>query len=103
MAVGSPGGPRIIQHVLKVLIATLDWKLDIEKAISLPNFIALNAKLELEENTDIVDFSSQLAKLGHQVVKMPIPSGVQAFYIDYAENKIYGSADYRRNGVAIGD
>ena len=103
MAVGSPGGPRIIQHVLKVLIATLDWKLDIEKAISLPNFIALNAKLELEENTDIVDLSSQLAKLGHQVVKMPIPSGVQAFYIDYAENKIYGSADYRRNGVAIGD
>ena len=103
MATGSPNGPRIIQHVLKVLIAVLDWQLNIEQAISLPNFIALNSKLELEENTEIVNLSKQLQKLGHQTEITIIPSGLQAFYIDYNTNKIYGSADYRRNGVAVGE
>ena len=102
MATGSPNGPRIIQHVLKVLIAVLDWQLNIEQAISLPNFIALNSKLELEENTEIVNLAKELQKLGHQTEITTIPSGLQAFYIDYNSNKIYASADYRRNGVAIG-
>ena len=103
MATGSPNGPRIIQHVLKVLIAVLDWQLNVEQAVSLPNFIALNAKLELEANTEIVGLSKQLKKLGHQVEIAVIPSGLQVFYIDYNINKIYGSADYRRNGVAMGE
>jgi gamma-glutamyltranspeptidase/glutathione hydrolase len=85
------------------LIAVLDWQLNVEQAVSLPNFIALNAKLELEKNTEIVGLSKQLKKLGHQVEIAVIPSGLQAFYIDYNTNKIYGSADYRRNGVAIGE
>ncbi len=103
ISVGSPNGPRIIQHVLKFLIATLDWQLDVSQAISLPNFIALNSQLELEENTKITELSSSLQKLGHEVLIKPIPSGIQAFYINYNDNKIYGSADYRRNGIAIGD
>ncbi len=103
MATGSPNGPRIIQHVLKVLIAVLDWQLNIEQAISLPNFIALNSKLELEKDTEIVNLSKQLNKLGHHTEITTIPSGLQTFYIDYNTNQIYGSADYRRNGFTIGE
>ena len=35
MVVGSPGGPAIIYYVAKSLVATLDWGLDMQAAISL--------------------------------------------------------------------
>jgi len=36
MAIGSPGGSRIIGYVAKTLIAHLDWNMDIQSAIDLP-------------------------------------------------------------------
>lgn len=100
MTLGSPNGPRIIQHVLKTLIATLDWNLDIQSAISLPNFIALNGIIELEKNTDIINQKKPLQKLGHKVKIINITSAIQAIRI--ANGKLYGGADPRRQGVATG-
>jgi hypothetical protein len=34
---GSPGGSQIIGYVAKTLVGTLDWSLDIQQAIALPN------------------------------------------------------------------
>jgi gamma-glutamyltranspeptidase/glutathione hydrolase len=100
LTLGSPNGPRIIQHVLKTLIATLDWNLDIQSAISLPNFIALNGILELEKNTNITNQKKPLQKLGHKVKIIPITSAIQAIKI--ANGKLYGGADPRRQGFATG-
>jgi gamma-glutamyltranspeptidase/glutathione hydrolase len=100
LTLGSPNGPRIIQHVLKTLIATLDWNLDIQSAISLPNFIALNGILELEKDTNIINQKKPLQKLGHKVKIIPITSAIQAIKI--ANGKLYGGADPRRQGFAIG-
>jgi len=100
MTLGSPNGPRIIQHVLKTLIANLDWNLDIQSAISLPNFIALNGIIELEKNTDIINQKKPLQKLGHKVKIINITSAIQAIRI--ANGKLYGGADPRRQGVATG-
>jgi gamma-glutamyltranspeptidase/glutathione hydrolase len=100
MTLGSPNGPRIIQHVLKTLIATLDWNLDLQSAISLPNFIALNGIIELEKNTDIINQKKPLQKLGHKVKIINITSAIQAIRI--ANGKLYGGADPRRQGVATG-
>jgi gamma-glutamyltranspeptidase/glutathione hydrolase len=100
LTLGSPNGPRIIQHVLKTLIATLDWNLDIQSAISLPNFIALNGIIELEKNTDIINQKKPLQKLGHKVKIINITSAIQAIRI--ANGKLYGGADPRRQGVATG-
>ena len=101
MVLGSPNGPRIIQHVLKTLIATLDWNLDIQEAVSLPNFIALNNFVELENDTDITSLKKPLQKLGHKVKITNITSAIQAIKI--VDKKLYGAADPRRKGVAIGN
>ena len=101
MVLGSPNGPRIIQHVLKTLIATLDWSLDIQEAISLPNFIALNDFIELEKDKNITSLKKPLQKLGHQVKITNITSAIQAIKI--VDKKLYGGADPRRKGVAIGN
>jgi len=98
--VGSPNGPRIIQHVIKTLIATLDWKIDIQEAISLPNFIALNGIIELEKNTDLIYLKKPLQKIGHKVKITHITSAIQAIKIE--NSKLYGGADPRRQGSAIG-
>jgi len=101
MVLGSPNGPRIIQHVLKTLIATLDWNLDIQEAVSLPNFIALNDLIELEKDRDIIYLKKPLQKLGHKVKITNITSAIQAIKI--VDKKLYGASDPRRKGVAIGN
>jgi len=43
MALGSPGGPWIINYVAKTLVAVLDWGRDLQAAIEVPNFAAATA------------------------------------------------------------
>lgn len=100
LIVGSPGGPRIIQYVAKTIIAYIDWKMDIDKAIALPNFIAINNNLELEKGTYLEKVSKDLQEIGHNVKIKNISSGITA--ISIKGDKIYGAADYRRNGGATG-
>src|SRR3546814_3057976 len=38
MAIGSPGGSRIIAYTAKAIIAALDWQLSMQEAVALPNF-----------------------------------------------------------------
>ena len=45
---GSPGGSSIINYVAKSLIAIIDWGLDPQAAIALPNFGSRNGPTELE-------------------------------------------------------
>jgi gamma-glutamyltranspeptidase/glutathione hydrolase len=100
MVVGSPGGPRIIQFTLKAILDHLDWKLDIQKAISSPNFIVLNDVVELEAGTRIVKLQAALEKMGHKIKITDITSGIHAITVD--AKTLQGGADPRRNGVAGG-
>lgn len=100
MVIGSPGGPRIIQYVLKTIIAALDWKMDMQQAISLPNFVVLNDVIELEDRTQLTALKPELEKLGHKVKITDITSGLNGIMI--ANDNLKGGADPRRNGVAIG-
>ena len=45
---GSPGGSAIINYVAKTLIGIIDWGLDPQAAIALPNFGSRNGPTELE-------------------------------------------------------
>ncbi|MEM8799666.1 MAG: gamma-glutamyltransferase, partial [Pseudomonadota bacterium] len=42
LAIGSPGGSRIIDYTTKVVVGVLDWELDVQAAIDLPNIINRN-------------------------------------------------------------
>lgn len=101
MVVGSPGGSRIIAYVLKTIVAVLDWRIDVNSAAALPNFVKMEEYLELERGTEIEPLAKELKEKGHKVKISDLTSGVNAIYIDPARN-LHGAADPRREGVAIG-
>jgi gamma-glutamyltranspeptidase/glutathione hydrolase len=97
---GSAGGSLIIDHVIKTLIGMLDWNLDPQAAIALPNFGSRNGPTELEQGTSIVALQPRLHALGHETRVMIDPSGAQA--IARAPTGWIGGADPRREGVVMG-
>jgi gamma-glutamyltranspeptidase / glutathione hydrolase len=101
MVVGSPGGSAIINYVAKTLIGVLDWGLDPQAAIDLPNVGSRNGATELEEDTPAVALQPGLEALGHDTRVMEHTSGLQA--IVRTRNGWIGGADPRREGTAEGD
>jgi gamma-glutamyltranspeptidase / glutathione hydrolase len=100
MALGSPGGSLIIDYVAKVLVATLDWGLDLQSAIDLPNFGSRNGPTEIEKGTALEGVAASLAAMGHDVRAIDMTSGVQG--IRRTVRGWQGAADPRREGVALG-
>jgi gamma-glutamyltranspeptidase/glutathione hydrolase len=101
MAVGSPGGSRIIGYVLNSLIAALDWKLNIQEALELPHFVNRNGKTEIEAGTPLEKLKPALEKLGHEVDAVRMQSGLHGLIA--VDSKLTGGADPRGVGVAVGD
>jgi gamma-glutamyltranspeptidase / glutathione hydrolase len=101
MLVGSPGGSAIINYVAKTLIGVLDWGLDVQAAIDLPNVGSRNGPTELEIGTAAEALAPQLRALGHDTVVDEQNSGLHA--IVRTRNGWSGGADPRREGIARGD
>ncbi len=101
MLVGSPGGSSIINFVAKTLIAVLDWRMDLQQAIALPNMGSRNRDTELERGTVLESLQQDLRRMGHRVTIMPLPSGVHAILL--TRDGLQGGADPRREGRAAGD
>ena len=101
LLLGSAGGSAIINHVVKTLVAALDWKLDIQQAIAYPNFGNRNGPTELERGTAAAGWARPLRALGHEVRIIDMTSGVQA--IERTRDGWSGGADPRREGMAKGD
>jgi len=102
MAIGSPGGSRIIGYVAKTIIATLDWKKNIQTAINMPHFVNRNGTTDLEKGTAIESLKPSLEKLGHKVRLRKLTSGLHGIFIS-KNGWLFGGADQRREGTAIGD
>ena len=102
---GSPGGGFIINYVAKLLIGVLDWKMDLQQAISLPNFGSRNGPTELERGRVSEALVSRLKERGHQVRLDEQTSGLQAIIRirKDGEDVWFGGADPRREGIAKGD
>jgi gamma-glutamyltranspeptidase / glutathione hydrolase len=101
MVAGSPGGVAIINYVAKALVATLDWKLDVQAAASLPNFGSRNGPTELERATVYELLGPQLRERGHDVQMLEFTSGLHL--IERVKGGWRGGADPRREGVPRGD
>ncbi len=101
MALGSPGGLAIINFVAKTLVATLDWGMDIQQAISAPNFGSTNGPTFLERGTALEDLGDALAARGHVLNYARLTSGLHG--IERVPGGWRGGADPRRAGIAAGD
>ncbi|WP_439820079.1 gamma-glutamyltransferase [Pseudomonas sp. HLG18] len=104
--VGSPGGSQIIEYVAKTTVGLLDWNLDPQTAISLPNFGSRNGPTELEQGQFSPTLIQALKDKGHTVNEIDMTSGTQAIVrVKDAAGKatLSGGADPRREGVALGD
>ena len=101
MSGGSPGGALIIHYTAKTLYGTLNWGLNAQQAISLPNFGSVNGPTLLEEKRFPATTVEALKAQGHEVREMNMTSGLQA--IQKTPTGWFGGADPRREGVVMGD
>ncbi|MER2102800.1 MAG: gamma-glutamyltransferase [Pseudomonas atacamensis] len=104
--VGSPGGSQIIEYVAKTTVGLLDWNLDAQSAINLPNFGSRNGPTELEQGQFSPALIQALKDKGHTLSEIDMTSGTQAIVrVKNAQGKatLTGGADPRREGEALGD
>jgi len=91
----------IIHFTAKTLLATLDWGLNAQQAISLPNFGSVNGPTLLEEKRFPAATVEALKARGHELRETAMTSGLQA--IQRTPTGWFGGADPRREGVVMGD
>ena len=101
MLVGSPGGSSIINFVAKTLIGVIDWNLNANEAIKLPNMGSRNRDTEIERGTALESLIPALREKRHRVNAFPMPSGVQSIVLE--PSGLTGGADPRREGSVAGE
>jgi gamma-glutamyltranspeptidase/glutathione hydrolase len=101
LLIGSPGGSKIIDYVALAAIAHLDWGLDIQQAVDHGNVVNTGTVTELEVETPVADFASALTAMGHQVDVTSETSGLDAIAV--MKDGLHGGADFRREGVPVGE
>jgi gamma-glutamyltranspeptidase/glutathione hydrolase len=88
MSAGSPGG-------------ALNWNLNAQQAIDLPNFGSNNGPTLLEQRRFPATTVQALQARGHEVHEQDMTSGLQA--IQRTATGWFGGADPRREGIVLGD
>ena len=100
-SLGSPGGALIIHYTAKTLYGMLNWNLNAQDAINLPNFGTLNGPTILEEKRFPVATVDALKARGHEIREINMTSGLQG--IQTTSSGFFGGADPRREGIVLGD
>ena len=101
MSGGSPGGAAIIHYTSKLLYGHLNWRLNVQQAIDLPNWGSLYGPVLLERQRFPQSTVQALQARGHTVIETDLTSGLQA--IEKTPSGWFGGADPRREGVVLGD
>jgi gamma-glutamyltranspeptidase/glutathione hydrolase len=99
LAVGSPGGSRIIGYVAQAIIGVIDWGLDVQQAAALPHAVNRFGAYDLEEGTAAADLADGLTAMGFEVGTRALTSGLHLIALD---ETLQGGADPRREGIALG-
>ncbi len=99
LAIGSPGGSRIIGYVATSIIAYLDWGMDVQQAVSVPHAVNRFGTYDLEAGTQAEDLAEALGAMGYEVSIRDLNSGLHAISLG---ETLAGGADPRREGIALG-
>ena len=100
MVTGSPGGSRIINYTARSVMGVLDWKLDPQWAVTRGHVVSRNGTVDLEEGAFFDELKVGLEDLGHKIKVRKLNSGLHVILVE--NGKLYGGADPRREGVAVG-
>jgi len=104
MALGSPGGTRIMTSVVQIISHVIDHGMDIQEAIDAPRFFDGFDELKMETRIP-EEVSKKLEELGHKVMRTTewddYFGGVHAVMV-LEDGKLRGGADPRRDGKALG-
>ncbi len=102
LALGSPGGSRIIGVTLNVLTNVIDRGMDVQAAINAPRVVGRNGPAELEAPWyEHGTLRGDLEGRGFAVEAMGAAGSVQAIEIG-GDGWLRGGADPRREGLAAG-
>ena len=93
LAIGSPGGSRIIGYVAQSIVAHLAWGLDVQQAVSLPHAVNRFGTYDVEEGTGAESLTAPLTDMGYEVNARALTSGLHAISIG---GVLKGGADPRR-------
>ena len=96
LALGSPGGSRIINYVAMALVNMLDRGLTPAQAFAAGHIGSRNGALEVEQGAVPPSVIEALRAMGHEVEMVPMVSGLHGIAL-YGEQRL-GGADPRREG-----
>ena len=65
----------------QALVAVIDWKMDIQSALSQPHFAARGKHAELEKDTPATRLEGPLEDLGHKVKVRTLTSGLHGIEV----------------------
>jgi gamma-glutamyltranspeptidase/glutathione hydrolase len=104
LVTGSPGGPRIINTVLQVILNVIDHRLGIQEAVDAPRFHHqwLPDVLFFERLGMIRDVREALSAKGHTVAEMARIGSANSTLVDPTTQTRMGAGDPRREGQAVG-
>ncbi|WP_417675640.1 gamma-glutamyltransferase [Pseudodonghicola sp.] len=100
LAIGSPGGSRIIGYVTQAIIAWIDWRRDVQQAVAMPHAVNRFGSYDLEAGSGIEALGPELEQMGYEVAPKELNSGLHAIEIG---ETLKGGADPRREGIALGE
>jgi len=102
MALGAPGGPRIISTVLQTILNVVDFGMNLRQAIDFPRFHHqwMPDELRIESHGFSPDTIRLLEERGHKIKVTENWSRTMA--IQVVEDGLAGAADARSEGLAVG-
>ena len=100
LAIGSPGGSRIIGYVAQAIVAALAWGMSAQEAVSMGHVVNRNGPTELEAGTAVELWQEPLKARGHEVRVMEENSGLHA--VPWRDGVMESGVDPRREGAAAG-
>lgn len=101
LAIGSPGGSRIIGYVAKALIGWIDWGMNVQEALAYPHLVNRFGTYDLEAGTEAEKLAAPLEQMGYDVNARDLNSGLHA--IEITPEGLRGGADPRREGIVLGN
>ncbi|MFP5265141.1 MAG: gamma-glutamyltransferase [Blastocatellia bacterium] len=104
-AIGSPGGPTIINTVLQVIVNIIDFNMNIQQAIDAPRFHHqwMPDQIRWEPYGLNLDTRRALEKRGHVFADKPGSMGdAEGVMIDPKSGMRLGASDPRLGGVPVG-